>query len=664
MADIKPYTERVAAQGQLNVQASPSDFGAQVGAALGTVGSGITSVADAMYQQQVQQETTKVYTDTAEAQVKLMGDLKERIQNAEPGDLTFVSSFKQNIDDTLEKLSSNYTTPAAQREFARMSAAINRDFLSQAIAQQGKLVADGVRVDNAKILSANGSVVFNSPGMLDSVIATRNSQIDNPESIYGQLPKSERERLKMENEQELRKAAMMGQVTQNPELFMAKVSPETLKKFSAADRTVTSLTTSTPNVNGKVAGLAPVITENANKFGVDANILTAQLMQESGGKTGAVSPKGAAGISQFVPGTAARYNVDVNDDNSSIRGQANYMSDLLQMFGGDYAKALAGYNWGEGNVQKAINKLGVNWMSAAPKETRDYVGAIMKNAGVQAATGQPPVYDMEPAKIGDRNFDALPWHDQYQILQTAQQHVSANQVRAQHNIAETERRRKQAESEEMKVMLVKLEAGELTPDMVLQSKVLDASSSMVMLNAIRTKANRLDDTKPEVLNTVIQQVVSGKITDPQEMWGYVGKGLSLTDIQRVQGIINGKGTPDIESKKVFLKAAQAQISGHNPMMGIQDPEGELQYLKFFSEFNEVVAQKQKDGVPVSQMFNASPNNKEYLGWLIDKYKRDPQQRMRAAADMVRGAASSTTSGVTPRMPGETIAQYNARTGGK
>jgi len=128
------------------------------------------------------------------------------------------------------------------------------------------------------------------------------------------------------------------------------------------------------------------IDEAAQRFSVNPMIMRAQIMAESGGNEKAVSPMGAQGISQFIPGTAKRYGVNVNDPRSSIFGQANYMSDLLKMFDGDYAKALAGYNWGEGYVQQAIKKATEagtpdKWLNRAPKETRDYVAKIMEMSG-------------------------------------------------------------------------------------------------------------------------------------------------------------------------------------------------------------------------------------------------------------------------------------------
>lgn len=132
---------------------------------------------------------------------------------------------------------------------------------------------------------------------------------------------------------------------------------------------------------------AQAIDTAAQRFGIDPTIMRAQITQESGGRVDAVSPAGARGISQFIPGTAKRYNVDVNDPVSSISGQANYMRDLLGMFGGDYVKALAAYNMGEGSREKGngvmglVAKHGDDWLKFAPKETQGYVANIMKMAG-------------------------------------------------------------------------------------------------------------------------------------------------------------------------------------------------------------------------------------------------------------------------------------------
>ncbi len=119
-----------------------------------------------------------------------------------------------------------------------------------------------------------------------------------------------------------------------------------------------------------------------NKHGVNPDIGIKQLWQESRFNPNAVSPAGASGIAQFMPATAAEWGVNVKDIDSSIEGWARYMAWILKQsyIGGDYAKALAAYNWGVGNVQrKGITNL--------PTETKNYLKIILGDKGTQAGLG-------------------------------------------------------------------------------------------------------------------------------------------------------------------------------------------------------------------------------------------------------------------------------------
>lgn len=104
---------------------------------------------------------------------------------------------------------------------------------------------------------------------------------------------------------------------------------------------------------------------------------------ESNGKNNAVSRTGAKGLYQFEPDTAEEYSkrlfgVGTRDASALSPEQQKQMSnamfnDLMKHYNNDTTKAVAAYNWGEGNVDKAINKYGDDWLEHAPKETRNYV---------------------------------------------------------------------------------------------------------------------------------------------------------------------------------------------------------------------------------------------------------------------------------------------------
>jgi len=126
----------------------------------------------------------------------------------------------------------------------------------------------------------------------------------------------------------------------------------------------------------------PTLVEAAAKWNVSAALLAAQLMAESNFDPFAVSPAGAAGIAQFMPGTAASYGLaDPFDPVEAIDAQAHLMSDLIHQFGSPEL-ALAAYNAGPAPVEAC---------SCVPPipETTAYVARIMALLGGAGALAMP-----------------------------------------------------------------------------------------------------------------------------------------------------------------------------------------------------------------------------------------------------------------------------------
>jgi hypothetical protein len=135
--------------------------------------------------------------------------------------------------------------------------------------------------------------------------------------------------------------------------------------------------------------LTQTVADTATNLGVDPNLALEVALAESGLDPNAVSPAGAMGVMQLMPGTAAQMNVsDPFDPEQNITGGVTYLGQLLAMFGGDQQAALAAYNWGPGNVQKAQATYGANWLAHAPAATQAYVAGIMGNLGTQYTATQ------------------------------------------------------------------------------------------------------------------------------------------------------------------------------------------------------------------------------------------------------------------------------------
>ena len=121
------------------------------------------------------------------------------------------------------------------------------------------------------------------------------------------------------------------------------------------------------------AGLDSLIRQNGYKYNVDPYLIFLVMEQESHFNTHAVSPKGARGLMQLMPGTGARYGVRrPHDPAQNIAGGTRYLRELLNRFNNRVDLVLASYNAGEGAVAKFGNKV------PPYQETRNYVKQISK----------------------------------------------------------------------------------------------------------------------------------------------------------------------------------------------------------------------------------------------------------------------------------------------
>lgn len=116
------------------------------------------------------------------------------------------------------------------------------------------------------------------------------------------------------------------------------------------------------------------ITEHSKAMGVDPALAAGMVAQESRGDTRAISPAGARGLTQLMPGTASDLGVkDPHNPDEAIPGGIKYLKQQLDKYGNEEL-ALMAYNWGPGHVDNWI-KNGKD-QSKVPAETRDYVQRV------------------------------------------------------------------------------------------------------------------------------------------------------------------------------------------------------------------------------------------------------------------------------------------------
>lgn len=128
-----------------------------------------------------------------------------------------------------------------------------------------------------------------------------------------------------------------------------------------------------PAVATPAADLARAILDGARRHGVDPLLVKAVILAESAGRRWATSPEGAMGLMQLMPATARRFGVtDPYDPAQNVAGGSRYLRWLLDRYRGDATLALAGYNAGEG----AVDRHG----GVPPyRETRNYVRIVQSN---------------------------------------------------------------------------------------------------------------------------------------------------------------------------------------------------------------------------------------------------------------------------------------------
>ena len=119
------------------------------------------------------------------------------------------------------------------------------------------------------------------------------------------------------------------------------------------------------------ARLDALIRQNGTRFGVDPYLVFLVMEHESHFNSRAVSPVGARGLMQLMPGTAARFGVRNSfDPAQNVMGGTRYLKELLARFNDRVDLVLAGYNAGEGAVMKYGRRV------PPYRETRNYVRRI------------------------------------------------------------------------------------------------------------------------------------------------------------------------------------------------------------------------------------------------------------------------------------------------
>ena len=168
----------------------------------------------------------------------------------------------------------------------------------------------------------------------------------------------------------------------------ADVPTEDIAQFET-EETIPSLPAAvTAPIPARVMSLGEVVQDASQRNKVDAELILSVIRAESAFRTNAVSPKGAQGLMQLMPQTAAQLGVrDALDPAANVEGGTRYLRQLLDRYNNDLSKALAAYNAGPGPVDQ--------YRGVPPySETRAYLAKVIgdfsrhKQARLQAGQEQ------------------------------------------------------------------------------------------------------------------------------------------------------------------------------------------------------------------------------------------------------------------------------------
>jgi hypothetical protein len=130
------------------------------------------------------------------------------------------------------------------------------------------------------------------------------------------------------------------------------------------------------NLSDEQLKIAEKVIEEAERQGVNPDFALSVAFAESTFNPAAVSPKGAMGVMQLMPGTAKDLGVNPEDPIENIRGGVTYLKRLADQFDNDPGKVLAAYNAGPNSAFFRTNNL-----EDLPTETVNYISRIMDYSG-------------------------------------------------------------------------------------------------------------------------------------------------------------------------------------------------------------------------------------------------------------------------------------------
>ena len=531
----------------MDSQASGADFGAQIGAAVQNLGAGVMDVAQALHQQEVENETAKVHVELAKTRKDLQQMVIDETNAAQPGDDKFVSRVSDKIDNYLQSSGAQFQTRHAQNLYSTMSADMKAMYQVQAVEQQARL--SGVAAtNNFRQLGDNlGAIAAQDHTQWKSLIAQGTAAIKDPNGPYAKVPEVTRQELLRELENNVKYAAAEGFARRYPNAVLGSVPQEI--------RTQVQQIVANPPKQGEVPDLkAPIVKpykpdmisglaarvaapspydkffeDAARQYNLDPKELKMRAVAESGLNPTAVSSQNSGGIMQFTPATATQLGVDRMDPKASIFAAAKLIAGYRAQANGDmsvvdkmYYGGAAGTAWGPNTKQYAANLSGLRQAiglgSSVPPEAFAPTATEQMATATQPApgpAGSTPAEFKKPS-TGIDFIDTLPANRFFDVLTKAEHYQRAMESQGERARLDAEREKKAAQDAAMRSMYARIieptpgNGGQISEHEILANPMLTMEQQHHMIQIKLARARELaaeaePKTNPkEVRNLMLQ----------------------------------------------------------------------------------------------------------------------------------------------------------------
>ncbi|HRT83736.1 MAG TPA: hypothetical protein P5523_03775 [Bacteroidales bacterium] len=260
--------------------------------------------------------------------------------------------------------------------------------------------------------------------------------------------------------------------------------------------------------------------------------------------------------------------------------------------------------------------------------------------------------------------------------------IRGRQAEAERQIKLREEELKRAQMETENQFIEKVVNKQLSSKEILASN-LDARQKEHYINLIKKESKESD---PSVFNELLRRANlpdgdPAKLVNEKELVSYAVNGLlsynDLNDLRKeVQGKRTEQGKIEDQAKNSVLKQAESMLVKKDPLTGLADPDGLVNYQRFVTLYWKKWEEGRKAGKTVEQL--TDPSSPDWLGKYVKDFYVNPIEASKKSVDRLKmnrdrdftNATANTPTPATPinpdklRLPGETIQQWRDRTKGK